>query len=298
MQRRLPPLYSLRAFESAARLAGFSKASKELNITPAAVSHQIKKLEDELGVELFVRHHRGVTLNKSGVEYLNIVNKLLNELTQETQFFKSQHRSHPIRIASLHVVCDRVLLTVVQAFLSENPQICAELIADVNYPEFRSGNVDVIIWHGENPPEEYVSKLLMEENLTPVCSPDFLSDYPMGPDSGDIKDVPSLYDLHWQEDWHEWLHAAELPNVENYFGFSLYSMLIKSAKEGTGLAMGHTGLIKKELEAGTLIKPFNLEIPSRNRYFAVTTKEILRKQSVETFWNWLLKNFAQIRSRM
>ena len=71
-------------------------------------------------------------------------------------------------------------------------------------------------------------------------------------------------------------------------------MVIKSAEEGTGIAMGHTGLIKKELEAGTLVKPFDLEIPSRNRYYALTTTEILRKQGVETFWNWLSEHIAQI----
>ena len=293
MQRRLPPLYSLRAFEAAARLGGFSKASEELNITPAAITHQIKKLEAELGVELFVRHHRGVTLNKAGTAYLNIVNKILDELTRETQLFKSQHRSQPLRIASLHAVCDRLLLPAIQQFLAEYPEIRAELIADVKYPEFRSGNVDVIVWYGESPPEEEGDRGRREENLTPGGAPKFLAEHPLGMDAESFKGVPAMYDLHWQDDWTDWLRAAGLPDLESSLGFSLYSMLIKSAEEGTGIAMGHTGLIRKELEAGTLVKPFALEIPCRNRYYALTTDEILRKPGAQIFWDWLSENIAQ-----
>ncbi|MES0884011.1 LysR substrate-binding domain-containing protein [Roseibium sp. SCP14] len=293
MKRRLPPLYSLRAFEAAARLGGFSKASEELHVTPAAITHQIKKLEAELGVELFVRHHRGVALNKAGTDYLNIVNKLLDDLTRQTQHFKSKHRSQPIRIAGLHIVCNRVLLPAIQTFLVDYPEIRAELIADIKLPEFRSGNVDIIIRHGEAPPEGYETQLILEENLTPVCSPAFAASHLEGLQAKDLSGMPALYDLYWQADWQDWLQAAGLPDLENSLGFSLYSMVIESAVEGTGIAMGHTGLIRKELESGALIKPFELEIPSRNRYYAVTTREILRKQGVRVFWDWLSENVAQ-----
>ena len=287
MRRRLPPLYSLRAFEAAARHSSFSKASKELNLTAAAIAHQVKKLEMELGVELFLRQPRGVVLNVAGQEYLRVVERLLDDLTRETQLFKAQHRAQPIRIAALHVVSERLVRPLVQSFLSEHPDVRAELIADVIEPEFRSGNLDVIVWHGEAPPPQYPSIRIMSETLTPVCAPQLLDDHPNGLTLESMGGIPALYDLYWEDDWTTWLEAAGGQDLQNSLGFSLYSVMIQTVREGGGIAIGHTGLLEKELTSGQLVKPFDLEIPSRKSYFALTTSEILKKPGVAAFWEWL-----------
>ncbi|UWQ93722.1 LysR family transcriptional regulator (plasmid) [Rhodobacteraceae bacterium M382] len=287
MRRRLPPLYSLRAFEAAARHSSFSKASNELNLTAAAIAHQVKKLEMELGVELFQRRPRGVELNEAGKEYLRIVERLLDDLTRETQLFKAQHRAQPIRIAALHVVSERLVRPLVQAFFSDHPDVRAELIADMVEPDFRSGNLDVVVWHGEIPPPQYPSIRIMSETLTPVCAPQLLESFPAGMTMEDVQKIPALYDLYWDDDWTTWLEAAGGRDLQNSLGFSLYSAMIQTVREGGGIAIGHTGLLEKELKSGQLVKPFDLEIPSRKSYFALTTNEILRKPGVAAFWEWL-----------
>lgn len=287
MNRSLPPLYSLRAFEAAARHSSFSKASAELNVTAAAVAHQVKKLELHLGIELFERQARGVRLNDAGRDYLHIAERLLSQLMRETQLFKSQYRTQPIRIGALHVVSERLVRPMVQSFLTEHPDVRAELIADLVEPSFRSGALDVIVWHGVEPPGEYPSVRIMTEHLTPVCSPALIAAYPDGLALADLPDLPTYYDLFWEEDWDIWLRAAGGPELQNSLGFSLYSAMMQAVREGGGIAIGHTGLIQKELSGGELVKPFDLEVPGPNSYFALTTREMLRKPGVETFWSWL-----------
>lgn len=290
MRKHLPSLFSLKAFESAARLGGFSKASEELNVTSAAVAHQVKKLEQELSVELFDRHPRGVSLSNAGQDYFAVTESLLDNLNRETQLFKAKNQSQPIRIGAMHIVSDRLVRPMVQKFIRQFPDVSTELIADMVEPSFRTGQFDVIIWHGATPPAQHLAIRILSETLTPVCSPEFLKDFQNGLTVEDIADVPALYDLHWQDDWQLWLDAAGGKAPQSSMGFSLYSMMIHSVIEGGGLAIGHTGLINQELMEGKLVRPFELEVPSTESYYALTTPEQLGKPGVKALWDWMQDN--------
>jgi len=287
MGRRLPPLNSLRAFEAAARLSSFAEASKELHLTAAAIAHQVKKLEQALGIELFDRGTRGVVLNEAGRAYQRVVERLLDDLARETGVFEAQHLGEPLRIAALHVVCERLVRPMAESFLTRYPAHRAELIADVLEPDFRSGTHDVFVWHGCAPQARFLSRKIMSETLTPVCAPQLLERYPYGMQVSDLAGIPVLYDLYWQDDWNRWLQAAGGPPLHNRMGFSLYSVMIQSVMEGEGIALGHTGLLRRELAAGQLVRPFALSIEDDRAYYALTTADSLRKPAVSAFWHWL-----------
>ncbi|MES0828133.1 LysR substrate-binding domain-containing protein [Ruegeria sp. SCP11] len=283
----LPPIYSLRAFEAAARLNSFKKAADELNLTSAAIAHQVKNLEQGLGVEMFQRHSRGVELNEAGQKYLEIAQSLLGDFKRKTQIFKAQYEAQPMRIGALHVVSERLVLPLVQKFLNHFPDVKAELIADLIEPDFRTGNLDIMIWHGETPPDEFVTMRVLSERLTPVCSPELLREYPDGMTLDDLLSVPALYDLYWDEDWNYWLSEVDGPELKNSLGFSLYSALIQTAIDGGGVAIGHTGLLDKEISSGRLVKPFEQEIVAPKSYFVLTSEENLNKPNVRVFWDWI-----------
>lgn len=283
----LPPLYSLRAFEAAARLNSFSRASKELNITPAAIAHQVRKLEQDIGVSLFRRLARGVELNDAGAQYLDIVQSVLGELMRESTRFQAQFALRPIRIGALHVVTERLVRPLLHDFLQSFPEVRAELIDDREEPDFRSGDHDIVIWYGDAPPEGALSFELMSERLTPVCAPALLANYPQGMPLEALREIPALYDLHWESDWDLWLQHVGRPKLPLSLGFSLYSAMIQSVLEGAGIAIGHTGLLEKELRLGHLVRPFRAEITAPKSYFALTSQDNLKKHNVMVFWDWL-----------
>ncbi|WP_170327501.1 LysR substrate-binding domain-containing protein [Ruegeria arenilitoris] len=283
----LPPIYSLRAFEAAARLNSFKKAADELNLTSAAIAHQVKNLEQGLGVEMFRRHSRGVELNEAGKKYLEIAQTLLGDFKRKTQIFKAQYEAQPMRIGALHVVSERLVLPLVRRFLNDFPDVKAELFADLIEPDLQVNNLDIMIWHGETPPEDLVSMRFLSEKLTPVCSPELLLEYPNGMTLDDLLCVPALYDLYWDEDWSYWLTEVGGPELKNSLGFSLYSALIQTAIDGGGVAIGHTGLLGNEISSGRLVKPFAQEIEAPKSYFVLTSEENLNKPNVRTFWDWV-----------
>lgn len=289
--QRLPPLNSLHVFEAAARLSSFSKAAAELNVTAAAVAHHVKKLETELAIELFERFPRGVRLSDAGAQYLEISQSILEQLMDKTRRFKSQHHNVPIRIGGYHIVADRLIRPLLRDFVASYSDVRAELIADLPEPDFHARQLDVLFWHGVEPPAGYFSRKITSETLTPVCAPQLLESFGGKLSIENLTEIPSLYDINWEHDWPDWLNYVGGPRVSNSVGFSLYAAMIQTVCEGGGIAIGRTGLLKKELDDGLLVKPFPQEIIASKGYFALTTEAALEKPNVLVFWKWIEEKF-------
>lgn len=292
MKNNLPPLYSLNAFEAAARLSSFKEAALELNKTPAAIAHQIKNLEASLNITLFTRKHNGVSLNSAGIAYYKIVSSVIRDLNRETRKFKTYHNNRMFRVAALNIVANRLLRPLIQEFLADRPEIKAEIIAYSSPTEFGSQDEDVNLWYGDVPPRDHRFQPVMEEMLAPVCSPSYLAHWGGRLAFDDLVNCRALYDLHWDMDWTIWCRAFNLVEPPNSLGFSLYGGMIRAAEDGSGVAIGHTGLIADELKSGRLVKPFALETPNPNKYFALTKDEKLSDPQVYAFWTWLAERLT------
>src|SRR5918995_3893376 len=178
MTARLPSLNGLRAFEAAARHLSFTQAASELNVTQTAISHQIKRLEEELGVRLFVRQNRSLTLTAEAQEYLPGIRAAFNDLRLATDRLLRKDDDHVLTVSTLASLAAKWLLPRLTAFQEAHPGIDVHITTSTNLVDFRSGDVDAAIRYGRGSWPGLRAYWLMADELFPVCSPALLEGDP------------------------------------------------------------------------------------------------------------------------
>ena len=294
---RLPPLDSLRFFEAAARHQSFARAAAELGVTPAAVAHRIRTLEQHLEIPLFDRSHRSVRLNRRGRAYLKEVQRILAEVHGVSE--RQRRRPRRVRIVSVEAVAEKWLLPRLASFKADHPGIAIEL--ETNHRGVDPTRRDFDAWlayTGETaaprplPRREdtLLEETLYEENLHPVCSPALLAARGRPRAPADLHDWPLLYDLGWDADWSYWFarQGEPAPDLAQASGFRLYSMLIQAAVNGIGAAIGRPMLIAHELERRTLVPLFRRQAEAHERCCLITTAASGRRPEVQAFRRWIL----------
>lgn len=296
----MPSLAGLQAFEAAARLLSFTRAAEELGLTPTAISHRIRNLEAELGVVLFRRGRRSVTLTEDGER----VAKELSESFDCLKLSVAKLRRRTIAqlsIASAPSFASRWLLPRLPGFQRHHPTV--ELLIDPSnhVPDFERDGSDAAIVFGCYPRTGMKSDCLFENRLVPVCSPDFLDRH--GPLDG-REALARLALLHAEDasvdpplpDWRDWLKAAGASQLGALNGprFGACHMVIEAARLGQGFALGLSTLIADDLEAGALIAPFDLSLPIPQTYTLLYPAEHSTRPALRSFRSWLL-GYAQRR---
>ena len=292
---RLPPLNALRSFEAAARQLSFSKAAEELYVTPAAVSHQIKALEEWLGVNLFRRMNRAVMLTDEGQSYVVGVRDGLHLLSSATEKLMKQDASGALHVDTMPSFAARWLLPRLSRFRDEHPDIDVRLSASDQLTDFDRSDVDIVVRYGNgNYPGLRVEKLLTEDVLFPVCSPSLLTgEHPLRTPE-DLQYHTLLHD-DMRIDWDTWLTVAGVENVDPKKGpsFNDSSMVLTAAMAGQGVALGRSTLAADDLIAGRLVRPFNQQpLKAGHAYYIVCPEERADRPRIAAFWAWLLKEAA------
>lgn len=291
---RLPPLNALRAFEAAARHLSFSKASEELFVTPAAISHQIKGLEAWLDVDLFKRVNRSVFLTEEGQSYVVDIREALEQISSATEKLIKRDAAGPINVNTLPSFAVRWLLPRLSRFRDKHPDIDVRLTTSDQLTDFAREEVDVVIRYGRGNYEGLrEDKLLTEDTLFPVCSPKLLEgDHPLRT-PGDLKHHTLLHD-DLRVDWAMWLVAAGVKGVDAKRGpsFNDSSMVLTAAMEGQGIALGRSTLAATDLAAGRLVKPFDVSLKAEHAYFILCPVETADRPRILAFRNWLLEEAA------
>ena len=286
MFKELPPLNSLLAFEASARLNSFKLAADELHQTPAAIAYQIKKLEESLGLQLFIRHHKGVELNQTGQTYHAQIQTILKQLQSQTQNLKQSQRALNLKILTLHAIAEKWLMPRLNDFRQLHPGINIEITA-TDAIEKSQGH-DIVIGFSQQQPTQPEIKILMEEEIFPVCSADYFATHQIKLDNLANQDL--MIDVTWNKDWEYWLQANNLSvtlKPQHSLSFSLYSMVIDAAVKGMGMMMGHMQLISPELENNSLVKVFANSKPVSGYYTLTTNNTCTNGQKIELFTNWL-----------
>ena len=293
----LPPLDSLRFFEAAARHQGFARAAEELGVTPAAVAHRVRMLEEHLDVPLFNRRHRGVRLNRRGRAYLKEVQRILAEVHGVSE--RQRRWPRRVRIVSVEAVAEKWLMPRLATFKAAHQDVAIEL--ETNHRGVDPDRRDFDAWlacTGETAAPRPVTRredtlleeTLYEEDLAPVCSPALLAALgrPRGP--ADLEDWPLLYDLGWDADWSYWFarQGESTPDLSPASGFRLYSMLVQAAVDGLGAAVGRRMLIARELESRTLVPIFHRQAGAPERCCLITTAASRQRPEVRAFREWIL----------
>ena len=293
----LPPMESMHAFEAAARHDSFVQAGAELDVTAATISNRVRALETHIGAQLFSRHARGVRLNARGREYAGEIRRILAEITTVTERHREHAQATHLKLVAVEVVAEKWLMPRLADFKAAHPDISIEFETDHREVDPERRDFDVWIAFTDRVDKTLHVKTLFEETLIPVCSPALLKARGRPREPADLHGWPLLYDLHWTTYWSHWFaqHGAGEADLSQASGFRLYSMMVQAAVEGMGVALGHSLMITRELEQGTLVSLFNSRVTAPARYLLVTAAASAGKPQVRAFRDWILKQ-AKARS--
>lgn len=285
----LPSLNGLRAFEAAARHMSFTKAAEELNVTQTAVSHQIRRLEAELGVHLFLRLAEGLALSEEGQAYLPGIRAAFQELRYSTeQLLEGRHKS-VLTISTLVSVASKWLLPRLPSFQQAFADIDVRISASTELVDFRKGTIDAAIRYGRGDWKGLQADFLMSDEIFPVCSPALAKTLSTPADLArhtmlQVSGVTAT-------DWSTWLSAAGQP-LQLAEGprltFDLAMMAVQAAVDGQGVCIGRSTYVEDDLRAGRLVVPFDLRLKDQLGFYLVTPRETAQVKKIVAFRAWLL----------
>jgi LysR family glycine cleavage system transcriptional activator len=297
--RRLPQLKSLQAFEAAARRLSFSKAAEELHVTPAAVSQQIRQLEDNLGITLFHRMTRAVRLTDEARAVLPLMTEGFDRLAEAVDRLSREQETGLLTVSTAPTFAAKWLLQRLPDFTEKYPDIDLRFDATLIPRDFYRDGIDISVRLSQGDhPGLYQARVFGEE-FNPVCSPDLLIGSKPLKVPADLKQHRLLH-IDWGElegavpDWRMWFEAIGITDINPNPGphFSLESMAIEAAIIGNGVALVSHHAIAEDLNAGRLVKPFDLALPIEFSYWLVCPQEYLRRARVKAFCDWLLEQAA------
>ena len=301
MTRRLPSLNALRAFEAAARHLSLSKAAEELHVTPAAVSHQVKSLEEFLNTPLFRRVSRGLLLTDTGQMLLPGLSEGFDRLAEVVTQAMHTGDQRTLTVSASQSFASKWLIPRLDRFHAAYPQYDIRLDASPRLVDFEREGIDLGVRYGIGGWGSTLEEIrVFIEEVFPVCNPTLLEgEHP----------ISAPQDLQWHTllhmdapfageswiDWQNWLTAAEVTDIDATRGprFSLLSMAIEAAIEGQGVALGRSVLVADDLAKGRLVKPFVESVPVDFAYFLVYPKRSAQAPKIVAFREWLLKEAQQ-----
>ncbi len=292
MTARLPSLNGLRAFEAAARHLSFTLAASELNVTQTAISHQIRRLEEELGIRLFIRQNRALALTPEARDYLPGVRAAFNDLRLATDRLLRKEDDKVLTVSTLASLAAKWLLPRLTDFQEQHPGIDVRITTSTSLVDFQRDNVDAAIRYGRGQWPGLRADWLMPDELFPVCSPSLLrGDKPLRRPE-DLRNHPLLHTSNANsDDWRLWLTAAGLPaDIARHPGitFDMIFMTIQAAIDGIGVAMGRTSYVQDDIAKGRLVVPFKIALPADAGFYLVAPEGRREAPKLAAFRQWIV----------
>jgi len=293
----LPSLNFLHTFESVARHLSFTNAAKELLVTQAAVSHQIKALEDYLGVKLFYREKRKVFLSDEGQKLLPSVVSGLQGIADSLENIRNYDSEDTIVVGVGSSFSANWLVHRLGAFYQKFPEVNLHLKIFNNESDFNSGGTDMAVVWGIGDWQGLMCEKLMVVEFTPVCSPELIKKTHPLKTPEDLIHYPLLDDPDY-DIWQQWLEEAGIPE-RKYKRRTVIrdaNVVIHSTLEGHGIALCAVGIVQEYLDSGRLIRPFDHSITGGGFYYLVYPEKALRKPPVRLFKTWLVQEVRKAES--
>ncbi|AEA63327.1 LysR family transcriptional regulator [Burkholderia gladioli BSR3] len=290
---RLPPMQALSAFESAARLASFTAAARELGSTQPAVSQRVVQLEEALGAPLFERGHRGVTLTEDGARLFEAVRQSLDTLRCATADIRERRARGALTLVTDVGFATYWLMPRLAQLKAEMPDVDVRVVT-AQHADLQRDHADVAILFGDGDWPACTSTRLFEEAVTPVCSPDFLAAHRRklkGP--ADLLALPLLHvqptkPERWL-DWHGWFAAHQLtaPPEPHGLTFNSYALVVHAALMNQGVALGWSPLVDELVASGQLVRCVEETAVTERGYFLVRPPSRPEAPAVGRFRRWL-----------
>jgi len=291
-RRFLPSLSLLTAFEAAARTGSITAAARELDLTQSAVSRQIKALESQLGVELFLRERQTIRLTVAGDGYAREIREALRRISSASLTLRANPHGGTLNLAILPTFGARWLAPRLGRFLTANPGITINFVTRLSPFDFRLDSIDAAIHFGEPVWPGADLRLLMEEETIPACSPAYKREHDIKQPS-DLLNV-SLLHLDTRPDaWERWFTETGVA-FESVHGmlFDQFATASQAAVGGLGVALLPTFLIEDELARGDLIAAIDRPMKSAHRYYLAVPRERGAYPPLIAFRDWIIRELS------
>lgn len=293
LRDRLPPPNSLVVFEAVARHLSFTKAAKELLVSQAAVSRQIKLLEKGFGLALFTRRHRAIELTEQGVTFHKAVTIGLDHIAHAADNLHHDEEVSDITVSSTVTFASYWLMSRIAKFRALFPDVDIRLVASAKVGDLSGTGIDLAVRYGRGTWPNVTAELMFVNEIFPVCAPSYLEQH------GPIKVLPDLldadllhlamFDRNWVT-WESWLRdfgLAAPPEAKGIF-FDNYMVLIHAAVRGEGIALCGARLAEDLIGRGELVRPIIATLPSQFSFYLLHSSDQLLSPHASNFREWLL----------
>ena len=292
MKRSLLPLNALRAFDAAARHMSFKLAADDLSVTPAAISQQIRSLEDFLGVDLFRRTNRSLVLTEAAQLSLLPLKEGFERLEEAVDIIAGSKSSTVLKVSVSPSFASKWLVPRLASYYERRPDAIVKISATMQVTDFKAEDTDVAIRYGRGNYDGLRSEELLRETLFPVCAPGLFDGEAATPCAvlkhTLIHDDSSIEDQS-APNWTMWLKAAGVtaPDGMPAIHFNNNALAIEAAVAGRGVALARSAIAEEDIKAGRLIKPFGEAVPVNFAHHIVYPKEKIKNERVQDFIEWL-----------
>ena len=296
MSNRLPPLTALRAFDAAARHMSFAQAAAELNVTPAALSFQIKSLEEHLGAPLFRRLNRAVELTDAGKALSTGATEGFQTLATAWRAAQRTQDTQTLTVTAGPAFTAKWLAPRLYEFAQAHPEVELRFAASLSLADLTRDNIDVAIRFSDSTSSDLYSLPLAEEWVMPVMTPALAAQYPT---VESLHNAPLLFDesinfLKVHVDWSDWFSAMSAPFSPKLGPrFSQSDHAIDAALAGVGAVMGRRALVIKDLAEGRLVAPFPTALATGARFSFLCLKGMETRQQIAAFRDWILEEIEK-----
>ena len=297
LKNRLPPLDPLIAFEAAARLLSFTRAGEELHLSQAAISQQIRSLEESLQVKLFTRSHRAVQLTNEGREYQHTVAAILKQLAGATMDIQNVEFAQQLVIGCDQSFATQWLSPRLSQLRQLMPAVTLRIIASDDYNESLGSEVQVAVLHGDGLWPGFQTLQLCDEEVFPVCSPEFDHELAQQDWVSWLLQAPliDLADSHWNwMNWRLWLGGNNIdqPLGNRNLQLNSYPLVIDAACAGHGVALGWRYLVDDLIANNQLVRPIEQSLKTDLGYYCICRDNLENEANVVRFRNWLKQQFG------
>lgn len=296
--RSLVPLNALRAFEAAGRHSSFLEAAKELSVSPAAISHHIKVLEDFIGTALFVRRNRSIQLTEAGANCLQTLEQSFQQIETTVLRLRNAYADGPLRVRAAPCFASKWLLPRLDSFRKSNPEIDVQVSISSQIFEFRFDEMDILVRLRSGHFRGFVVEPIMREHVVPVCSPALLEAYGPVHTAADLLRFPLIHDdtlrmIETFPTWTAWFRAAGVPQVPDDLAghrfFESSPLAVEAAIDGSGLCLGRSAIVERDIEAGRLVPIQISPFPNTHNYFIIYSETAVKARKIRRFRDWILR---------
>ena len=302
MSQPLPPLNALRAFEAIARHLSFARAADELHVTPAALSHQIRALEQQVGTALFHRRARAIELTEAGRLIYPGLHSGFASVRRAGAQLDRDRSGRILVISATPGLVAKWLMPRLWRFLNAHPDVDARVSASLKLADFAAEGVDVAIRLSKDIVSDLHVENLFDDSMLPVCSPRLVE---QGLKSA--ADLPRFPLIHYEfattmyapPQWADWFAAAGLHGVDATRGLrvNVADHALDAAVAGAGVSLSHKLIASDDVYSGRLVTPFGPELPLRSGYNFVCPKGHETQPKVRAFRDWLFAEMAETKQR-